>query len=120
MQGYEDRPPGDDYFSRAPGEDGGAHRLRFPQLLPGWAPAACQHAALTKVKLPPFWTRDSRSWFTLVESTFNRSGVADTRLRFDLVLPALPEVVMEQVCGILHAVNNPYRCDYWTSSPPSR
>ena len=33
-------------------------------------------------------------------------------LRFDLVLPALPEEVIEQIRGILHAVDNiadPYR-----------
>ena len=80
MQGYKDGPPRDDYFRR----DG-----------PQWP-------ASTKVKLPPFWTRDSRSWFMLAESTFKSSGVADTRLRFDLVLPALPEEVIEQVRGILH------------------
>ena len=71
---------------------------------------ASQHAAPTKVKLPTFWTRDSCSWFTLSESSF--SGVADTRLLFDLVLPALPEEVIEQVRAILHAVDdiaNPYR-----------
>ena len=96
MQGYEDDPPGDKYYSQARGENGGAHH-RFPPLPPGWAPAASQHTAPTKVKLPPFWTRDSRSWFTLAESTFNRSGIADTRLRFDLVLPALPEEVIEQL-----------------------
>ena len=60
----------------------------------GWTPAASQHAAPTKVKLPPFWTKDTRSWFTLAESTFNCSHVADTQLCFDLVLPALPEVVI--------------------------
>ena len=111
MQGYEDGPPGDEYFSRARGEDGSTHR-RFPPLPPGWALAASQHAAPTKVYLPPFWTRDSRSWFTLGESTFNRSGIADTQLRFDLVLPALPEEVIEQICGILHTVDDiadPYR-----------
>ena len=65
-----------------------------------------------KVKLQPFWTKDTRSWFTLAESTFNRSGVADPRLRFDLVLPALLEEVTEQVSGVLHAVDDiadPYR-----------
>ena len=56
------------------------------------------------MKLPPFWTKDARSWFTLAESTFNRCGVADPWLRFDLVLPALPEEVIEQIRGILHAV----------------
>ena len=29
------------------------------------------------------------SWFTLVESTFNRHDVVDSRLLFDLILPAL-------------------------------
>ena len=60
MQGYEDGPPGDgppgdEYYSGARGENGGAYR-RFPPLPLGWAPAASQHAAPTKVKLQPFWT----------------------------------------------------------------
>ena len=109
MQGYSDGPPGDN-LSQARGED--SNRRRFPPPLPGWAPAASQHAAPTKVKLPPFWTKETRSWFTLAESTFNRSEVTDTWLRFDLVLPALPEEVIEQVRSILHAVDDiadPYR-----------
>ena len=101
MQGYEDGPPGDEYYSRACGENGGAHH-RLPPLPPGWAPVDSQHAAPTKVKLPPFWTGDSCSWFALAESTFNCSNIADTQLRFDLVLPALPEEVIEQLRGILH------------------
>ena len=105
MQGYEDGPPGDDYFSRASGKDSSMY-LRFPPP-PTWsAPAASQYAAPTKVKLSPFWTRDSRSWFTLAESTFNRSGIADARLQFDLVLPALLEDVIKQVHAILHAVDD--------------
>ena len=47
-----------------------------------------------------------------MESTFNCSGVADPRLHFYLVLPALPEEVIEQIPGILHAIDNianPYR-----------
>ena len=110
MHRYEDGPPGDEDYSGARGE-GGARR-RFPPLPPGWAPADTQHAAPTKVKLPPFWTRDSRSWFTLAESTFHRSGVTDSRLCFDLVLPALPEEVIEQLRSILHTVDDiadPYR-----------
>ena len=73
MLEYEDGPPGDEYYSGARGEAGGARR-HFPPLPPGWAPGDTQHAAPTKVKLPPFWTRDSRSWFALAESTFHRSG----------------------------------------------
>ena len=111
MHRFEDGPPGDEDYSGAHCEVGGARR-RFPPLPPGWTPADTQHAALTKVKLPPFWTRDSRSWFALAESTFHRSGVADSRLCFDLVLPALPEEVIEQLRGILHTVDDiayPYR-----------
>ena len=116
MQGYEDGPPGDEYYSRACGKNGGAHR-HFPQLPPGWAPVVSQHTAPTKVKLPPFWTRDSRSRFTLAESTFHRSGIDDTRLRFDLVLPALPEEVIDQLRGILHAVDDIADPHSWAQLP---
>ena len=64
------------------------------------------------MKLLSFWTKDTCSWFTLAESTFNRSGIADPQLHFDLVLPALPEEVIQQLRGIVHAVNDitdPYR-----------
>lgn len=64
------------------------------------------------MKLLPFWNRDSRSWFTLEESTFNQSDIANTQLGFDLALTTLPEDVIEQVCAILHAVDDipdPYR-----------
>ena len=111
-------------YSWARSENGGAH-CRFPLLPPGWAPAASQHTALTKVKLPTFRTRDSHSWFPLVESTFNRSGIADTRLRFDLVLPALLEEVIEQLRGILHTAmtsptpTGPSRPSCWHASPRS-
>ena len=87
MHRFEDGPPGDEDYSGARGEAGGARR-RFPPLLAGWAPA------------------DSHSWFALAESSFHRSGIADSRLCFDLVLPALPEEVIEQLRSILHTVND--------------
>ena len=55
--------------------------------------------ALLKVKLPAFWTKDTGSWFMLTESTFNGSRVVVSRLRFDLVLPALSAEAIEQVRG---------------------
>ena len=58
------------------------------------------------MKLLPFWAKDPLSWFTLVESTFNRHDVVDSRLRFDLILPALPEEVIEQIRGVLRAVEH--------------
>ena len=59
-----------------------------------------------KVKLPPFWPKDPASWFTLAESIFNRHNVVDSRLRFDLVLPALPEEAIEQIRGVLRTVDH--------------
>ena len=62
---------------------------RYPPP-PTWSVAPThQQVALLKVKLPPFWAKDPLSWFTLVESTFNRHDVVDSRLRFDLILPAI-------------------------------
>ena len=51
------------------------------------------------MKLPPFWAKDPLSWFTLVESTFNRLDLVDSRLHFDLILPALLEEVIERSVG---------------------
>ena len=80
----------------------------FLLLLRAWPQAATQHVALLKVKLPAFWTKDTGSWFMLTESTFNRSRVVVSGLRFDLVLPALSEEAIEQVHG------------GWPGAPPIR
>ena len=80
---------------------------------PKWTPAcAPQHHVLpvaAQIKFPALWTKDVRSWFTLLESTFNRYGIVDSRLRFDLVLPALPEEAIEQIRSLLHSWTS------WTS-----
>ena len=74
---------------------------------PRWTSAPThQHVAPPKVKLPPFWAKDPLSWFTLVESTFNRHDVVNSWLRFDLVLSALPEEVIEQIRGLLRAAEH--------------
>ena len=59
-----------------------------------------------KVKLLPFWPKDPNSWFMLAEFTFNRHNLVDSRLPFDLVLPALQEEVIEQIRGVLRAVDH--------------
>ena len=112
---YDDEGPlGEDNFSRDNAEYGDwssqqrQQYIRIPPPPIAWT----QHNTPTKVKLLSFWTKDTCSWFTLAESTFNRSGIADPQLHFDLVLPALPEEVIQQLRGILHAVNDiadPYR-----------
>ena len=79
---------------------------RFP-LPPMWTPAPTQqHVAPPKVKLPPFWPKKPNYSFTLAESTFNRHNVVDSRLSFVLVLPALPEAVIEQIRCVLRAVDH--------------
>ena len=68
-------------------------------------------AAEEKCKLTPFFTRKPAAWFTLAESTFNRCHVRDARARFDLVLPALSEDILDRIEGVLAAVDvlaNPY------------
>ena len=102
------RPPGDEDF--IPDGQSNGHKWRGERGF--WNPP--QHGPFPppKVSLPPFWTRDTLSWFTLAESTFNRYGVSDSRLKFDLLLPALPEEALEQVRGILHSVattEDPYQ-----------
>ena len=94
-----ERPPGDDDYTGVGGEDRsssnsrrhaqqpmGAPRYRPP---PMWSSAPThQHLAPPKVKLPPFWAKNPLSWFTLVESTFNRHDVVDSRLCFSPSSPS--------------------------------
>jgi len=63
-----------------------------------------QQCRAEKVKLPSLWVKRVRPWFTLAESTFNRFGVRDSRTRFDLVLPALPDDILEQLDSVLNDV----------------
>ncbi len=85
-----------------------------------------QHAAPPKVKL---WTKDTSSWFSLAESNFNQVDAADPGLCFDLILPALSEEVIEQIRGVLHAVDDipdPYMAlkacllELFTPKPPDQ
>ena len=107
---YDDEgPQGEDHFYRGNAKYGDRSSQQRQQYIriPPQPSVRTQHITPTKVKLPPFWTKDTRSWFTLADSTFNHSGVADPcRLRFDLVLPALPKEVIEQIRSILHAVDD--------------
>jgi len=81
---------------------------------------------LHQIKLTPFWTKDVASWFTLTESTFNRYRLENSRLRFDIVLQALPEDTIERVRAVLRAAPtaaDPYQAlkarllDIYTPSP---
>jgi len=64
-----------------------------------------------KVRLAPIWVKKVEDWFVLAESTFNRNGVTDSRLKFDLVLPALSDEILDQLGGVLRSasvVRDPY------------
>jgi len=65
-----------------------------------------------KVELSPFWQHKPGEWFNLSESTFNRFGVFNNRHRYDLVLPALGDAVVERLSGTMAAAgvsDNPYQ-----------
>lgn len=64
-----------------------------------------------RVTLTAFWAKDPLAWFRLAEATFNRHGIQDAGLRFDLVLPALPEDGLERIRHVLresYLFENPY------------
>lgn len=66
-------------------------------------PPLVQAGPPPKVKLSPFWKNKPIDWFILAESTFDRNGVVNRRHRFDLVLPALAEDILDRVSGVLAA-----------------
>jgi len=58
-----------------------------------------------RVRLPSFWTKDVVAWFALADSTFETCFVEASRMKFNLVLPALSDETLEQIRSVLHAVN---------------
>ncbi len=92
----------------------GARQQMPPYFYPGgWGPwgMAPPPPPTHQIKLPQIWCKDIVAWFTLVESTFNRYRVEDSRMRFDLTLPALSEDALERVRAVLHmapAAADPY------------
>jgi len=56
-----------------------------------------------KVKLPPLWTTQARSWFQLAESQFAIYAVDDPRLRFNITLAALSDEARLHAKAIVEA-----------------
>ena len=83
----EEGPPGDDDLTWAGVEDRTSGNSRRQAQQPTGAP---------RLPPPPTWTL----------APTHQHGVVDSRLRFDLVLPALPEEVIEQIRGVLRAVEH--------------
>ena len=77
------------------------------------APAQPQPVASAppRLTLTPFWPSNPAPWFRLAEGAFNTHHVTDSNLRFDLVLPALPEPALNQLRDILRiadTLTDPY------------
>ena len=124
-------PPGDDDFDRPPMPAGAQPRAQqqffgHPGFIPPqqpnqwfqyapWMaqPAVQPHPAHpAKVKLPAFWAKDVASWYELVESTFDRLHVYGSLLRYEFVLMAVPEDVLEKLRSVLRVARtspDPYR-----------
>ena len=64
-----------------------------------------------KVKLPAFWPSNAAAWFELAETTLNRLNAHGSLMRYEYVLMALPEDILEKlrrVMMVAPAVANPY------------
>jgi hypothetical protein len=55
------------------------------------------------VKLPPFWTTNTRAWFTSVEEVFRLHNIADEESRFFNCLHALPEATVCLIADLVEA-----------------
>ena len=88
----------------------GAGQQMPPFFLPvSWGPwgMAMPPPPTHQIRLPQIWCTDIVAWFTLVESTFKRYRVEDSRMQFDLTLPALTEDALEWVRAVLHMAPAP-------------
>ena len=79
--------------------------------MPVWPAQPAVPNLPAKVKLPSFWPRDAAAWFELAESTFNRLNAQGSLLRYEYVLMALPEDILEKLRSVMmvaRTVVDPY------------
>jgi hypothetical protein len=94
-------PPGDDDF-----EEQANHGPQW-NIPPWFQPFVPQQQHVPqpqphRVSLKPLWTHNTRTWFSLAEATFDQYHIATSRMRFNLVLPALSEDTLERVKAIVN------------------
>ena len=53
------------------------------------------------VTLPPFWAARPAAWFAFAESKFREKAIISQRRRFDLLLAAMPEKILDQVMDVV-------------------
>ncbi len=64
-------------------------------------PAPVAHVA---VKLPEFWVKDPKMWFSQAEAQFRRSRITAQTTMYDYVLMKLPEDVVMSVRALVSAI----------------
>ena len=78
---------------------------------PWWQPYGQQQPAAPvpqphRVNLKPLWTNNVKTWFSLAEATFQQYNIVDSRMKFNLVLPALDNDTLGRTKAV---VDNPER-----------
>ncbi len=70
---------------------------------PAHAPVAAPPAAVTHVgvKLPDFWIRDPKMWFSQAEAQFRRARITRPATMYDHILVRLPEEVVMSVRALV-------------------
>jgi hypothetical protein len=63
------------------------------------------------VILPPFWITRPAAWFVFAESKFREKAIISQRRRFDLLLAALPERVLDQVMDVVDNISEDFPYD---------
>jgi hypothetical protein len=66
--------------------------------------AAAAPIAHVTVKLPDFWVKDPKMWFSQAEAQFRRTRVTAETTMYDYVLMKLPEDVVMSVRSLVSAI----------------
>ena len=64
-----------------------------------------------RVNLKSMWTTNNRTWFSLAEATFQQYNITNSKMKFNLVLPALSEETllrMKAIVNMLDQQADPY------------
>jgi len=63
------------------------------------------------VTLPPFWAARPAAWFAFAESKFREKAIISQRRRFDLLLAAMPERILDQVMDVVDNIPEDFPYD---------
>lgn len=64
-------------------------------------------------ELPPFWEDQPATWFEVIESSYNRMNITNSRHRFDRTVAALPVALSKRLEGVYakaRITSDPYAC----------